>query len=104
MHPLLQSLSGGDRRSIGEANRVAAIVLAQPDLLETLFVGALARPVRSSGQAGAALWLAAIFATCASECVRGLRAKGIIVSTFRYSTLKIWVMKCKNPARGRILN
>ena len=39
MHALLQSLSGGDRRSIGESNRVASIVLEQPGLMKVLFQG-----------------------------------------------------------------
>jgi hypothetical protein len=39
MHALLQSLTGGDRRSIGESNRVASLVLEQPALMETLFQG-----------------------------------------------------------------
>jgi hypothetical protein len=39
MHPLLQSLSGGDRRSVGESNRAASVVLAQPELIAVLFRG-----------------------------------------------------------------
>lgn len=39
MHSLLQSLSGGDRRSIGAANEAVPAVLAQPELLEVLFQG-----------------------------------------------------------------
>ncbi|MDR0781241.1 MAG: hypothetical protein LBF16_11195, partial [Pseudomonadales bacterium] len=39
MHALLQSLSGGDRRSIGEANRVVSLVLEQPELMKVLFYG-----------------------------------------------------------------
>ncbi|WP_374246525.1 hypothetical protein [Zoogloea sp.] len=39
MHPLLQQLSGGDRRSIGEADRVAARVAGAPALLAVLFEG-----------------------------------------------------------------
>jgi hypothetical protein len=39
MHALLQSLSGGDRRSIGESNRVISIVLEQPELMKVLFQG-----------------------------------------------------------------
>jgi len=39
MHELLQLLSGGDRRSIGRANAVAALVLDQPALLGVLFDG-----------------------------------------------------------------
>ncbi len=39
MHPLLQKLSGGDRRSIGRAEEVAAAVLAAPDLFGVLFAG-----------------------------------------------------------------
>lgn len=39
MHALLQSLSGGDRRSIGESNRAVASVLAQPELISVLFEG-----------------------------------------------------------------
>lgn len=39
MHELLQSLSGGDRRSIGRANQAAAVVLGRPELLRVLFQG-----------------------------------------------------------------
>lgn len=39
MHALLQSLSGGDRRSIGESNRAATLVLDQPELIAVLFQG-----------------------------------------------------------------
>ncbi len=39
MHALLQSLSGGDRRSIGESNRVVCLVLEQPELMKVLFQG-----------------------------------------------------------------
>ncbi len=42
MHPLLLKLTGKDRRSIGESNRVAAKVLANPDLFGVLFDGMLA--------------------------------------------------------------
>lgn len=41
LHPLLQMLAGGDRRSIGRSNQVAALVLRDPGLLEVLFVGML---------------------------------------------------------------
>mgnify|MGYP001310981729 CR=1 FL=1 len=39
MHPLLQKLTGGDRRSIGSANEVAALVLVDPAHLAVLFEG-----------------------------------------------------------------
>jgi hypothetical protein len=39
MHPLLRSLSGGDRRSVGESNRAASAVLAEPELIAVLFRG-----------------------------------------------------------------
>ncbi len=39
MHELLASLTGGDRRSIGEANRAAAIVKEHPELIVVLFEG-----------------------------------------------------------------
>lgn len=39
LHPLLQSLTGGDRRSIGAACTVAARVLDRPELLGVLFEG-----------------------------------------------------------------
>lgn len=39
MHALLQSLSGGDRRSIGRSNQAVAIVLGQPELMKVLFRG-----------------------------------------------------------------
>lgn len=39
LHILLQSLSKGDRRSIGASNRVAAIVLRKPELIGVLFRG-----------------------------------------------------------------
>lgn len=42
MHPLLLKLTGKDRRSIGESNRVVAKVLANPDLFGVLFDGMLA--------------------------------------------------------------
>ena len=38
-HPLLELLSGGNRRSIGASNQAAALALEQPDLLEILFQG-----------------------------------------------------------------
>lgn len=39
MHPLLQSLSGGDRRSIGESNQAASAVIDHPELIGVLFQG-----------------------------------------------------------------
>lgn len=39
MHPLLEKLRGGDRRSIGRANEVARQVLRTPALLGELFRG-----------------------------------------------------------------
>lgn len=39
MHPLLSSLSGGDRRSIGESNRAVSTVLESPELISVLFQG-----------------------------------------------------------------
>jgi hypothetical protein len=39
MHALLQSLSGGDRRSIGESNRAVLAVLDRPELIGILFQG-----------------------------------------------------------------
>lgn len=39
MHELLQTLSGTDRRSVGEADRVALRVLEQPELIGILFQG-----------------------------------------------------------------
>lgn len=39
MHPLLQSLSGGHRRSIGHAGRAVQAVLAHPEWLAVLFEG-----------------------------------------------------------------
>ncbi len=39
MHPLLSSLSGGDRRSIGESNRAVSAVLESPELISVLFQG-----------------------------------------------------------------
>jgi hypothetical protein len=41
MHPLLEKLRGGDRRSIGRANEVARQVLRTPALLAELFRGML---------------------------------------------------------------
>ncbi len=41
LHPLLQMLEGGDRRSIGRSNEVVALVLKEPDLLALLFTGML---------------------------------------------------------------
>jgi HEAT repeat protein len=42
MHPLLQKLSGGDRRSIGRVAEVVAEVHRSPDLFGVLFEGMLA--------------------------------------------------------------
>lgn len=39
MHEILKSLSSGDRRSIGESNRIASIVVERPELMEVLFIG-----------------------------------------------------------------
>jgi hypothetical protein len=39
MHKLLRSLSGNDRRSIGESNHAAALVLEQPGWIAVLFEG-----------------------------------------------------------------
>jgi len=39
MHPLLKSLMGRDRRSIGESRRVASLVLEQPELIAVLVQG-----------------------------------------------------------------
>jgi len=39
MHAVLQRLSGGDRRSIGESNRVADMARAQPELITVLIEG-----------------------------------------------------------------
>jgi len=39
MHPLLQSLSGGDRRSVGKSNRAVLAVLENPELIGILFQG-----------------------------------------------------------------
>jgi hypothetical protein len=39
MHPILQKLSGGDRRSIGRSDEVVAEVLADPSLFGPLFEG-----------------------------------------------------------------
>ncbi len=39
MHALLQSLSGGDRRSVGESNRAVSSVLENPELIGVLFEG-----------------------------------------------------------------
>lgn len=41
MHPLLQQLTGGDRRSIGQSEKVAAAVLADPTLFSIVFEGIL---------------------------------------------------------------
>jgi hypothetical protein len=39
MHPLLQKLQGGDRRSIGRANEIVSEVLSKPSLFPVLFSG-----------------------------------------------------------------
>jgi hypothetical protein len=39
MNPILQKLSGGDRRSIGRANEIAAEVLVHPAQFRDLFAG-----------------------------------------------------------------
>jgi hypothetical protein len=41
MHPLLEMLTGGDRRSIGRSNEAVAKVLAEPGLFGVLFEGLL---------------------------------------------------------------
>jgi hypothetical protein len=41
MHPLLQKLDGGDRRSIGRSEEVVADVLADPALFDVVFHGML---------------------------------------------------------------
>lgn len=41
MHHLLSKLAGGDRRSIGNANKVVRQVLRQPELIEVLLDGLL---------------------------------------------------------------
>jgi hypothetical protein len=41
IHPILQKLSGTDRRSIGKSNQVVAEVLAAPNLFGILFDGML---------------------------------------------------------------
>jgi hypothetical protein len=38
-HPLLQKLTSGDRRSIGNVDEVIAIILEQPDLFAVLIAG-----------------------------------------------------------------
>jgi HEAT repeat protein len=42
MHPLIQMLTGGDRRSIGQSEKVVAAVLADPALFPIVFDGMLA--------------------------------------------------------------
>lgn len=39
MHSILKRLEGGDRRSIGRANEVVALVLDQPELFDILIAG-----------------------------------------------------------------
>ena len=39
MHTLPQSLSGGDRRSVGESNRVVSLIFENPELIGVLFQG-----------------------------------------------------------------
>jgi HEAT repeat protein len=39
MHPILKKLSGGDRRSIGRSNEIAAEVLARPERFRYVFAG-----------------------------------------------------------------
>ncbi len=39
MHAILKMLQGGDRRSIGRSNEVAAMVLEQPGLFDVLISG-----------------------------------------------------------------
>jgi hypothetical protein len=41
MNPMLQKLTGGDRRSIGQSDEVTAEVLAEPGLFPLLFEGML---------------------------------------------------------------
>lgn len=41
MHPILEMLKGGDRRSIGRSNEVMARVLNEPELFDALFWGML---------------------------------------------------------------
>lgn len=42
MHPLLEMLKGGDRRSIGKSNEVVVMVLKEPGLFHILFSGLFA--------------------------------------------------------------
>ena len=42
MHPILERLKGGDRRSIGKSNEVVAMVLKEPRLFDALFSGLFA--------------------------------------------------------------
>jgi hypothetical protein len=42
MHPILEMLKGGDRRSIGKSNEVVAMVLKEPGLFDTLYSGLFA--------------------------------------------------------------
>jgi hypothetical protein len=42
MHPILEMLKGGDRRSIGKSNEVVAMVLKEPELFDTLYSGLFA--------------------------------------------------------------
>lgn len=39
MHPLLEKLTGGDRRSIGRSAEIVAEVLANPELFDVVFQG-----------------------------------------------------------------
>lgn len=41
MHPIPHMLQGGDRRSIGKSNAVAARVVKEPELMDVLFSGML---------------------------------------------------------------
>jgi hypothetical protein len=41
LHPIQERLRGGERRSIGKSNEVAAMVLKEPVLFDVLFYGLL---------------------------------------------------------------
>jgi hypothetical protein len=72
MHPILDKLSGGDRRSIGRSNEVVAEVLAHPRLFDVVFSGMLTdNPLIRMRSADAIEKITA----CHPEYLRGFRSQ-----------------------------
>lgn len=67
LSPILRRLEGGDRRSIGQSNDVAAAVLADPSLFDSVFAGLfVADPVVRARAADAVEKISAVHPDCLS--------------------------------------